>query len=146
MRRCNRTIYRSLYDLKDVVIKKILLNFNKSQGNYYTYLAGLQKCEHSCKLKSKPWTMNFGFLRTTSKSLPLLYCLSLVFALWLNKATCLTYIYNRCICSYIYSDQVYFRYSCQNITGSKRVVNFRFGLIPDYASDFCLGLSVGPPA
>ena len=46
---------------------------------------------------------------------------------------------------YIYSDHVYFRYSCQNVNVAKRVVNFRFGLITDYALDFCLGLSVGPP-
>ena len=58
----------------------------------------------------------------------------------------MTDIYNKCICSYIYSDHVYFCYSGQNVNVAKRVVNFRFGLITKYASDFCLGLSVGPPA
>ena len=29
----------------------------------------------------------------------------------------------------VYSDHVYFRYSCQNVNVTKRVVNFRFDLI-----------------
>ena len=52
-----------------------------------------------------------------------------------------SYIWQVHLLIYIYSDHVFFRYSCQNVNVAKGVVNFRF----DYASDFCLGLSVGPP-
>ena len=62
--------------------------------------------------------------------------------MYITGASARIYIY--IYIQYIYSDHVYFRYSCQNVNVVKRVVNF--SIRPDYSSDFCLGLSVGPPA
>ena len=76
----------------------------------------------------------------TSKTFPLLYCLSLVFALRLNKATC-------CVSAHIYI--LYIVSTFISLFLSKREcgeTSSEFSFQSDYASNFCLEQCLGSPA
>ena len=65
----------------------------------------------------------------------MLYCISLVFALWLNKDTCCA-----SACIYICSDHVYFAFLSKR---ERDETSSEFSFWLDYASDFYSDLSVG---